>query len=273
MSSSSLVQSLMNAEQDTRTCERHGEYQSTHIQFGETDQWSGCPACAEEKQQAEQAENLKAYRKEVTQRRLEARIGYAAMPPRFANKHFDSYRAETDQQKKYLENCQQYAINFPENLANGDGLMLLGNPGTGKTHLAVAALNYVIQHHGEVGLYTTAARMFRRIKDTYSSGEETESQAIKAFASPSLLVLDEIGVSFGSDSELNYLFDIMNERYEQCLPTIVVSNVQPGELGQWMGDRVVDRLRECSKLMVFSWESARRELGKNGNAGGNHGAE
>ena len=126
----------------------------------------------------------------------------------------------------------------------------------------MATLNHVIQHHGEVGLYTTAARMFRRIKDTYKLGEETESQAIQAFASPSLLVLDEIGVSFGSDSELNYLFDIMNERYEQCLPTIIVSNVQPGELGQWVGDRVVDRLRECSKLMVFNWESARRELGR-----------
>lgn len=262
MSSNSLASALMDAEQATHVCERHGEYSSMHIVYGDTDKWSGCPRCADEISMAKQAEEFEANRKAAAQYRLEKRIGYAAMPPRFANKNFDSYRAETDQQKKYLENCQQYAENFPQNLKDGNGLMLLGNPGTGKTHLAVATLNYVIQHHGESGLYTTAARMFRRIKDTYSSGDETESQAIQAFASPALLVLDEIGVSFGSDSELNYLFDIMNERYEQCLPTIVVSNVQPADLGQWMGDRVVDRLRECSKLMVFSWESARRELGR-----------
>lgn len=262
MSSSSLVQSLMNAETAAAVCDSHGEYESRHILFGKTDTWSGCPDCAEEKRMAEQVKELEANRKAAAQYRLEKRIGYAGMPPRFANKQFDSYRAETDQQKKYLENCEQYAHDFPQHLKSGDGLMLLGNPGTGKTHLAVATLNYVIQHHGEAGLYTTAARMFRRIKDTYKSSEETESQAIDAFASPALLVLDEVGVSFGSDSELNYLFDIMNERYEQCLPTIIVSNVQPGDLGQWVGDRVVDRLRECSKLMVFNWESARRELGR-----------
>ncbi len=262
MSSNSLASALMDAEQATHVCERHGEYSSMHIVFGDTDKWSGCPHCSEEKRQIEQVKELEAYRKEAAQYRLEKRIGYAGMPPRFANKSFESYRAETEQQKKYLENCQQYAHDFPKHLKSGDGLMLLGNPGTGKTHLAVATLNHVIQHHGEAGLYTTAARMFRRIKDTYKSSDETESQAIEAFASPALLVLDEVGVSFGSDSELNYLFDIMNERYEQCLPTIIVSNVQPGELGQWVGDRVVDRLRECSKLMVFNWESARRELGR-----------
>lgn len=262
MSSNSLMDSVLNAATVNVICEKHGEYESRHILFGKTDTWSGCPDCAEEKRIEEQNKEFEANRKAAAQYRLEKRIGYVGMPPRFANKNFDSYRAETDQQKKYLENCQQYAENFPQNLKDGNGLMLLGNPGTGKTHLAVATLNHVIQHHGEAGLYTTAARMFRRIKDTYSSSDETESQAIQAFASPALLVLDEIGVSFGSDSELNYLFDIMNERYEQCLPTIVVSNVQPAELGQWMGDRVVDRLRECSKLMVFSWESARRELGR-----------
>jgi DNA replication protein DnaC len=262
MSSNNLVSAIDNAEKATAVCEKHGEYESMHIVYGNTDTWTGCRECSDEKVQADQAREFEQNRKAAAQYRLEKRIGYAGMPPRFANKSFDSYRAETDQQKKYLENCQQYAHDFPKHLKSGDGLMLLGNPGTGKTHLAVATLNHVIQHHGEAGLYTTAARMFRRIKDTYKSGEETESQAIQAFASPSLLVLDEIGVSFGSDSELNYLFDIMNERYEQCLPTIIVSNVQPGELGQWVGDRVVDRLRECSKLMVFNWESARRELGR-----------
>lgn len=264
MSSNSLVSALMNAEAATANCPRHGEFESRHIVYGETDHWTGCPACAEEESQRKQVAELKAHQAEAAQRRLENMLGYACLPPRFAGKTFDTYRAESAQQQKYLAKCQEYARTFPEHYKTGDGLMLLGSPGTGKTHLAVATLNEIIKAHRMPGLYTTAARMFRRIKDTYGSSEETESQAIQAFTKPALLVLDEIGVSFGSDSELNYLFDIMNERYEQCMPTIVVSNVQPAELGQWMGDRVVDRLRECCSLMLFDWESARRSVGKGG---------
>lgn len=262
MNSNSLVDALMNAETRTVECDDHGEYESRHILFGETDHWSGCPTCAEEKADRDRAAEVAAMHAETAQRRLEKLLGYACLPPRFVGKTFDTYLAGTDQQRKYLGKCQEYARDFPAHYQTGDGLMLLGSPGTGKTHLAVATLNEIINTHRASGLYTTAARMFRRIKDTYGNSEESESQAIEAFTKPALLVLDEIGVSFGSDAELNYLFDIMNERYEQCMPTIVVSNVQPGELGQWMGDRVVDRLRECSKLMVFDWESARAGLAK-----------
>lgn len=264
MSSNSLAHAIMNAETATANCERHGDYQSRHIMFGETDKWSGCPSCAEEKADRDRAAEVAAMHAEAAQRRLEKLLGYACLPPRFVGKTFDTYQATTEQQRNYLAKCQDYARDFKQHYEAGDGLMLLGSPGTGKTHLAVATLNEIIKTHRAPGLYTTAARMFRRIKDTYGRSDESESQAIEAFTKPALLVLDEIGVSFGSDAELNYLFDVMNERYEQCMPTIVVSNVQPGELGQWMGDRVVDRLRECSKLMVFDWESARGTLARGG---------
>lgn len=264
MSFNSLASALMNAETRQDSCPQHGEFTSTHIVYRETDHWSGCPECSEEKAAAKRDEEIAEMRQEAARNKLERMVGYACLPPRFVGKTFDTYFAETEQQKAYLGKCQAYAASFPARMVEGEGLMLLGTPGTGKTHLAVATLNEVIRTHKTPGLYTTAARMFRRIKDTYGNSEESESQAIEAFTAPKLLVLDEIGVSFGSDAELNYLFDVMNERYEQCLPTIIVSNVQPAELGQWMGERVVDRLRESSKMMVFDWESARRNIAKGG---------
>lgn len=262
MNSSSLMSAVMNAEKRMDHCEAHGEFESTFIVLGGVNDWTGCPKCSEEKVERERSAEMEDMRREAAHRQMEKMLGYACLPPRFAGKTFETYQAGTEQQRKYLGKCQDYAHNFPEHCRAGDGLMLLGSPGTGKTHLAVATLNEIINTHRCPGLYTTAARMFRRIKDTYGKSGESESQAIEAFTNPAILVLDEIGVSFGSDAELNYLFDVMNERYEQCRPTIVVSNVQPNELGQWMGDRVVDRLRECSKLMVFDWESARRDLGR-----------
>lgn len=262
MNSNSLMDSVINAETRQDACETHGAYESTFITLGGVNRWTGCPKCSAEKVERDRDAEFAAMRQEAAQRRMEKMVGYACLPPRFANKTFETYRADSDQQRKYLAKCRAYADDFQSHLEAGEGMMLLGNPGTGKTHLAVATLNAIISQHRMPGLYTTAARMFRRIKDTYGRSEESESQAIEAFTKPALLVLDEIGVSFGSDAELNYLFDVMNERYEQCMPTIVVSNVQPAELGQWMGERVVDRLRECSKLMVFDWESARREIGQ-----------
>ena len=248
--------------EESRTCETHGEFTSVHSFLGGKDRWSGCPVCAEEESQRKQAEELADNRRKAQQQRMERMLGYACLPPRFATKAFDTYRAETDEQKRVLRICREYAEGFQAHYDSGLNLLMLGSPGTGKTHLAVAILRDVIERHKVTGVYTSAARMFRRIKATFGSSEETETQAIEAYTTPALLVLDEIGVSYGSDAELNYLFDIMNERYEQCLPTIIVSNIQPDEMGAWMGDRVVDRLRESSRMMLFNWDSARRDIAK-----------
>lgn len=250
--------------EETRTCDTHGEYQSVHYLRAKLDHWSGCPACAEERVEAERHAELDAKRRAVREQRMAKMLGYACMPPRFAGKSFDSYRAETDEQRRVLRICQDYADNFRQSAEDGTNLVMLGSPGTGKTHLAVAILRQVIENEELPAIYTSASRMFRRIKSTFGSSEESESDAISAYTSPALLVLDEVGVSYGSDAELNYLFDIMNERYEQCLPTVIVSNIQPDEMGAWMGDRVVDRLRESSRMILFNWDSARRNLGKGG---------
>lgn len=262
MNSKSLIDALTNPETREASCDQHGAYESRHIVFGNTDNWSGCPTCAEERADKELAEEMERQRQESARIRLERALGYACLPPRFADKSFDTYRANTPEQERVLRICREYAGAFVENYKAGTNLLMLGTPGTGKTHLAVAILRDVIERHKITGVYTSAARMFRRIKSTFGDSDETETQAIEVYTKPHLLVLDEIGVSYGSDAELNYLFDIMNERYEQCLPTIIVSNIQPDEMGAWMGDRVVDRLRESSRMMLFDWESARRDIAK-----------
>jgi len=110
-------------------------------------------------------------------------------------------------------------------------------------------------------LFTTVQRAIRRIKDTWARGsEETETQAINAIAYPDLLILDEVGVQFGSEFEKQVLFDILNERYEKRKPTILLSNIPAKDLGGYLGDRVADRLKEDGgKMITFEWESHRRQ--------------
>ena len=73
-----------------------------------------------------------------------------------------------------------------------------------------------------------------------------------------LLIIDEVGLSFGSDAEVLQLSELLNMRYEDVRPTLIVSNCKSSDLSRYLGDRGVDRLRENGgKVVTFEWESHR----------------
>ena len=81
-------------------------------------------------------------------------------------------------------------------------------------------------------------------------------EAVRA-AQPDLLILDEIGVQIGSEHEKLLLFDVLNGRYQQCRPTILISNLSGSDLEAYLGQRVMDRYRECGAVLAFDWNSYR----------------
>lgn len=240
------------------TCEHHGEYIAISRNTGTV---TGCPKCAEEirrKQEAiDQAESAKRRERE----RLALRLGCALIPPRFADRSFDTYQATSEEQSAALAKCRRYAERFPENLAAGRCLLLVGNVGTGKTHLAAAIAKVVIAEHGKVALYSTVSRMCMRVKGSYDKDSGyTEQQALDDFQRPDLLIIDEVGAgrSASGEFERTVLFEIVNGRYERMLPTLVISNMTLDELKGEMGERVVDRLREGGgNVIPFTWASNR----------------
>jgi DNA replication protein DnaC len=73
-----------------------------------------------------------------------------------------------------------------------------------------------------------------------------------------LLVVDEVGAQAGTAYELGVLHEVIDRRYQLVLPTVVVSNLAAADLGRYIGDRALDRLREGGGQAVgFSWTSAR----------------
>lgn len=109
-------------------------------------------------------------------------------------------------------------------------------------------------------MFTTTLRAIRRIKETWNrASTETETQAVAAMAYPDLLILDEIGVQFGSEAERTLLFDVINERYERRRPVIYISNLDlPGVLS-YLGDRVYSRIMEDGgRYIAFDWDDYRR---------------
>ena len=116
-----------------------------------------------------------------------------------------------------------------------------------------------MQRWNGTALFTTTLRAIRRIKDSWRhGGGETESTAIAALVFPDLLILDEVGIQFGTDAEKMLLFDVLNDRYEKRRPTLLLSNLTLSEVRGYLGERVFDRLREDGgEVVVFDWASHR----------------
>lgn len=238
-------------------CDEHGEYAAIISKHREGP--SGCPACADALQRKQDEERIAAERVKNAADRLANKLGAALIPARFRDRTFESYIATEPKQVKALTICRDYAENFAEHFEAGRCLLLLGNVGTGKTHLATAIANHIMRATTATAVYRTVGGILQHIKGSYDrESEYSEADAFAAYTKPSLLIIDEVGATKPTEFELATLFNIINGRYEEQLPTVVISNLPAGELSGALGERCVDRLREGGGIAVgFDWKSAR----------------
>lgn len=238
-------------------CETHGDYTAYYMPFGAYT-WTGCPECAEA-QIAEQAEQ------DESQRRAESRdiivrhlASHACLPPRLSVSTFSQYIIDQgDEQQAARDAMQCFAANFPQH-RNGESLLLIGAPGTGKSHLSCAVARYVVQKHLASVRYTTAQDLFYRVRASYGDNEgENESDIVDEMVKPALLVIDEVGIGRGTHHESDVLAAVLSRRYDAMRSTIVVSNLGLDALRTLLGERVADRLAETAEIVVFDWPSHR----------------
>jgi DNA replication protein DnaC len=241
-------------------CETHGAYDQKVFPLLGKQLKSGCPECGRETREKAEAAEL-ASQAMAMRLAMERKLGAALIPKRFASKTLEGYTATTTEQRKALNTCRRYAAEFSQIAESGRCLLLLGKPGTGKTHLSVGIANEIMAKTAATAVYRTIGTVLQSIRATYDrTSEQTESQILSSLISPSLLILDEIGVSKEkpSDFELTTLFAIINGRYEELRPTVIVSNLDGQALPAAIGERCIDRLREGGVIVVpFEWESHR----------------
>lgn len=241
-------------------CDKHGPFFTIGRKLPKRETWSTCPACRDD-----------AYKAEIEESRLsrlaqieiahQSRLERAAIPARFMTRTLDNFKAETPNQIKALKISKDFAQGWKETQRKGDWLVFSGKPGTGKSHLAIAILQAIMP--GQVGRYMTCMELIQTIRATWrKDSEDSENELLDAMTNIPLLVLDEIGVQYGTESEQHHLFDVLDRRYREMRPTILLTNQNKEGFRQFVGDRVYDRMTEVARWVPFDWDSHRVQARK-----------
>jgi len=155
--------------------------------------------------------------------------------PRFYGATWENWIAKTPEQKTAFEKVKQ---------AWDKNLFVVGSNGAGKTHLAMCLVK-------DGATYCLLPELFRSIRENF----DLEQQTIERYGTCKLLILDEIGRQKGSDFERNLLFEIVDKRWNNFLPTTLIGNIKEKEFAELCGTAILDRLRPS--VVEFNWGSRR----------------
>ena len=262
----SKTQSEIDSLPETYHCEKHGDYRPRigNSPFpGKQSFNSLCVKCVTEfdillnKREAEITEERRLRAVELKAKNRIELLKRRGVGKRYLTNSFDNYVVDTPEKQNALDKSRELCHSVITNNSPSN-LIMVGGVGTGKTHLAnsvVIALTDKGHDCGRVNMID----MIRRLKSTWSKdSEETEEEVLDIFINAELLIIDEVGVQFNSDTEKMFIFDIINGRYDECLPTVIISNLDIAGVKDVMGERCIDRLREDGgKVVAFNWESHR----------------
>jgi DNA replication protein DnaC len=173
---------------------------------------------------------------------------------RFTKRTFENFRAQNEELEKALLKAKEFTEKFP-NIEKG--LLFTGPVGIGKTHLAAAIANQLINSLYSV-VFGNVTDLITLIRSTYSKETEiTEAEIIKTFTEDTdLLIIDDLGKENVSEYTATILYQIINRLYEYEKPLVITTNFSSSALRKKFGekgDAIVSRIAEmCEFLRINS---------------------
>ena len=140
-------------------------------------------------------------------------------------------------------------------LGSGSIVLLCGAPGTGKTQMACEVL---IDHcrRGRKGLYARAWDFLLELKGSFDKPERAP-EIIGKYSRIGMLVIDEWHRRSQGAWAADQLWNVVDRRYADLLPTIIVSNGTAAEIAQTFDGAMWDRINEDGGVIECGWKSHR----------------
>jgi DNA replication protein DnaC len=174
----------------------------------------------------------------------------------YAAEHIPRRYTQATTTRRYVHEWVYSVATDPENTSS---LLLLGPTGTGKTHIAYAALRLLCETPRRTDWKAiSAAALLGDLRP--APGRDTEA-VLASYTSASLLLLDDLGAAKSSEWVEEVLYRLIDARYNACLPSIFATNVStPDELTGRLGERTASRLVEMCRGHLITLKGADRRL-------------
>lgn len=148
---------------------------------------------------------------------------------------------------KNLEMFREYAENFH---IPYHSILMRGRTGLGKTHLSLSIASEVLKKGYSV-IYGSAPDLFRRIEKEHFGNSSEKTDTLDMLLKTDLLVLDDMGAEFESKFFVSVFYNILNDRLNSSLPTIINTNLELAEIEKRYGERISSRIGTMKKPLFY----------------------